>query len=335
MSKLRVAIAGAGAISPYHLTAWQTETRAELVAICDPDQERARARAQDFAINAVFTDVAEMLAATQPDAIDIITPVGTHAPLARLAADHGVHIMCQKPLCSTVQEASELVSYVGDRVRFMVHENYRFRPHFAEIAQRVAAGEIGKVRHVRMAVRSSSVRTYPGEDAFLLARQPYLVGFEKLLVFECLIHQLDALRAILGDMQVRAARLMSLNPDLAGEDTALISLTTDTGAWVEIDACIAALGYPALPGDRLELIGDTDTMILEGNHIVLLSDPQNPSRHDLTKNYQACFTGAISSFVTGIQDGTAFPTDRLDNLKTLKLMEAVYKMAETPQEAKH
>lgn len=245
-----------------------------------------------------------MLAATQPDAIDIITPVGTHAPLARLAADYGVHVMCQKPLCATVQQAHELVSYVGDRVRFMVHENYRFRPPFAEIAQRVAAGEIGKVRHVRMAVRSSSVRTYPGEDAFLLARQPYLVGFEKLLVFECLIHQLDTLRAILGDMEVKSVRLMSLNPALAGEDAALISLTTDT-------------------------------IILEGNQIVLLSDPQNPSRHDLTKNYQACFTGAVSSFVTGIQDGTALPTDRLDNLKTLKLMEAVYKMAETPQEAKH
>lgn len=332
MSKLRVAIIGAGAISSFHLTGWKAENRAELVAICDLDSARAQAQAAAFGVPAVFTEAAEMLAAIQPDALDIVTPVGTHADLVRLAAEHRVDVMCQKPMCATVAEAETLVADIAERVRFMVHENYRFRPHYAELATRVRQGEIGRLRHARLVVRSSSVHDYPGKVPWLLARQPYLATFGRLLVFEFLIHQLDALRAIVGEMRVTAARLSRLNPELKGEDTALIALECvsgpHAGALIEIDACISALGYPGLPRDRLELIGDADTIRFDVDHITRLSMPQVSTHHDLDVNYQACFNGAIAAFVTGLVDGTAFPTDRLDNLETLKLMEAVYRIAE-------
>ena len=51
---------------------------------------------------------------------------------------------------------------------------------------------------------------------------------------------------------------------------------------------------------------------------------------DLAKNYQACFTRAVQAFVQGIREGTPFPTDRLDNLETLQLMEDCYTAAGVP-----
>ncbi|WP_168223031.1 Gfo/Idh/MocA family protein [Oceanicola sp. D3] len=324
MQELKIVIAGAGAISEFHLKGWQAQEGVTLAAICDPDEGKARARAEEFGIPAVYTDVAEMLEATQPDAIDIITPVASHAPLVEMAADRGVHVMCQKPLTPTVAEAEALIEKVGERVRFMVHENYRFRPHFAEVAQRVQAGEVGRVRHARMTVRSSSMYDYPGRVPFLLGRQPYMGSFRRLVVFEVLIHHLDALRSIFGEMVVESATLDQINPELEGEDVALVTLRTRDGALVVIDANISALGYPPLPTDRLEVLGEADSLVLDREVLRLMSREEPVTVHDLKANYQACFTGAVSAFVTGLREGTPFPTDRLDNLETLRLMEGIY-----------
>ncbi len=327
MSNLRVAVAGAGAISEFHLHGWKAQEGVELCAICDPDEGRAAARAAEFGIARTFTDTEEMLRAVAPDAVDIITPVGTHAPLVRLAADLGIHVMCQKPMTPTVAEAEALIADVGERVRFMVHENYRFRPHYAEVAARVKAGEVGNVRHARLTVRSSSMMDYPGRTPFLLGRQPYLATFERLLVFEILIHHLDALRAILGEMSVESASFDRVNPGLSGEDAAIVRLREAFGAVVVVDANISALGYPPLPIDRLEILGDGDTLVLDGAELRLLSRKDPVTVHDLKANYQACFTGAVSEFVNGLRTGAPFATDRLDNIETLRLMEAIYRIA--------
>ncbi|QPM92405.1 Gfo/Idh/MocA family protein [Pseudooceanicola algae] len=324
---LTVAVAGAGAISEFHLKGWKAQKNVSVAAICDPDKARAEAQAEVFGIPRVFTDMAEMLDAVTPDAVDIITPVGSHAPLVRQAADRGVHVMCQKPMTPTVAEAEALIADVGERVRFMVHENYRFRPHYAELATRMQAGEVGRLRHARLTVRASAVWDYPGNAPFLLQRQPYLAKFRRLLVFEVLIHHLDALRAILGEMTVVSATLDRINPDLEGEDVALIQLRSADGALIVIDADIAAPGHPPLPADRLELLGEGDTLIYDRDRITLLSQPDAVSLHDLKANYQACFTNAVSDFVDGLRSDRPFQTDRLDNLRTLQLMESIYRAA--------
>jgi predicted dehydrogenase len=125
---LRIALVGCGMISLYHLRAWQA-AGAEIVAVCDLDIAKAEARAAEFGVARAYADAAAMFADGGFDAVDIAASVGAHAPVARMAADRGVHIMCQKPLTETVAEAEALIDDVGDRVRFMVHENYRFRPH--------------------------------------------------------------------------------------------------------------------------------------------------------------------------------------------------------------
>jgi len=325
---LRIGIAGAGAISQFHLIGWQDVGGVEIVAIADPDREKAQAQAERFGIAKVYADAAEMLANEQLDAIDIITPVGHHAPLVRLAADHGVHVVCQKPMTPTVAEAEDLIAYVGDRIRFCIHENYRFRPHYAEVRDWIAEGLIGDLQHVRLTMRSASMVAPDGEVPFLLGRQPYLADFPRLLIFEMLIHQMDALRAMVGEMDVMSAVTSRTNPALKGEDVGVIVMQQrGGGATVVLDGNISAMGYPPLPTDRLEVVGSKDTLILDRDEIWLVSNPSQRKKHDLVANYQACFSGLIRSFVTGLNEGTAFPTDRLDNLETLRLMEQSYKLA--------
>ncbi len=322
--RLRVGFVGAGAISQYHLAGWLDTHEAQLVAICDVDESRARAKAQAFNIPNVYTDFRAMIEGGKLDAVDIVTPVGTHAPLTRLAADAGLHVCCQKPLTPTVREAEELIAYVGDRVRFMVHENYRFRPHYAQVAQWLREGRVGEISHARMVVRSQGMIEVNGIAPFLLNRQPYLKEFGRLLIFEVLIHHLDVMRVLLGPLEVVATRIAKVNKELAGEDVAVIMLAGKNNLTAVLDGNISAPGYGPMPMDRLEIMGTRGTLIFERDRLYIAGADDAPVVFDLAKNYQICFTQAVREFVRGIHEGTAFPTDRLDNLDTLRLMESCY-----------
>jgi predicted dehydrogenase len=322
--RLRVGFVGAGAISQYHLVGWSQTPGAEIAALCDIDELRAHAKAKEFGIAKVYTDFRRMIEAEDLDAVDIVTPVGTHAPLTRMAADAGLHVCCQKPLTPTVREARELIDYVGDRVRFMVHENYRFRPHYEQIAAWLRAGRIGDITHARMVVRSQGMIPVGDTAPFILNRQPYLKEFRRLLVFEVLIHHLDVLRVLLGPLKVVSARTARVNPALAGEDVAVVLLEGAGGMTVVMDGNASAPGYPSLPMDRLEIMGTRGSLLFERDTLSLVGSGEAPVVFDLAKNYQACFTRAVQEFAKGVRQGTPFPTDRRDNLETLRLMEDCY-----------
>jgi predicted dehydrogenase len=323
---LRVALVGCGLISLYHLRAWRAAS-VEIVALCDTDIDKAKARAREFGISRVHADAGEMFAQGGFDAVDIAASVGAHAHVARMAADHGIHIMCQKPLTETVAEAEALIDYVGDRVRFMVHENYRFRPHYMTVRRWIDEGRIGAVRHAAISCRGSGLCARDGAPPFLIERQPYLKGFPRNLVFETMIHHLDILRCLCGPLTVAAARLNRLAEGLPGEDTAAIILSGKNGFIATADGCLVAPGYPELHGDRLEVIGATGTILMELNRIHLVGAEAEAEEVDLIGRYQECFDMAIWDFVRGVRDGTPFETDRLDNLETLRLMENVYAAA--------
>ena len=108
---LRIALAGAGMISWYHLVAWRNAgARARVVAVCDPDPRRAAARAEEFGIPRVYQDPAAMFAGETIDALDVASPRETHAAWVEAAADRGIEVLCQKPLTPTLAEAEALVA---------------------------------------------------------------------------------------------------------------------------------------------------------------------------------------------------------------------------------
>jgi len=326
-SELRAALIGTGMISLYHLRAWEAVAGARVVAVCDTDRAKAEARAREFGIDRVYDDPARLFSDGGFELVDIATSVEAHDPMTRMAADHGVHVMLQKPMTRTVAEAEALVRDVGERIRFMVHENYRFRPHYLKVREWIAEGRIGTPRHAAMAVRGSGLVSLDGETPFLVERQPYLKTFDRNLVFETMIHHLDVLRLLLGPLKVVAARLNRLNPDLPGEDTASILLEGASGVIATADGCICAPGYPPLHGDRLEIVGTRGTVVMDYNRVFLVGQEDAAEEVDLMGRYQECFDQSVREFVEGVRTGAVFETDRLDNLETLRLMESVYTAA--------
>ena len=142
--KLRVAAIGAGYFSQFQYEAWHRLETVDLVAICNRSPERARETAARYAIPEIFTDVDQMIGATKPDLIDIITPPETHWSAIKAAARHGVDAICQKPFCSGLAEARRAVDLAAEaNVPLIVHENFRFQPWYRCMRAAMVSGRIG------------------------------------------------------------------------------------------------------------------------------------------------------------------------------------------------
>jgi predicted dehydrogenase len=145
-----------------------------------------------------------------------------------------------------------------------------------------------------------------------------------------LIHHLDALRVLLGPLRVQHCGMSRINGELAGEDAGVAVLRSTSGMDVVLDGNISCPGYGPLPTDRLEIAGTRGTLLFDRDRLSLVGSSAPPMHFDLVKNYQICFTSAIEDFTEGLLSDRPFQTDRLDNLETLRLMEACYTHASMP-----
>lgn len=323
--RLRVGLAGAGWVSQHHLDSWaRLADRAHVVAIADPNPAAARGRASAYGIPAVYGSVDAMLDAERLDAIDVAAPREAHAPICRLAARHGLAILCQKPLAPTLAEAEALAADAGGRVPFMVHENWRFRPHYRQVAAWLRDGRIGDVRTVTMALLTSGLVADAAGARPALVRQPMLATLERFLLMEVMIHLVDTLRFLLGPLTLAAATLGRSCPVVSGEDRASLFLTTAGGAAVSLVGDFMAHGYPPDQFDRLEIVGTRGTISLERDRLRLRGDADEDVALDLPANYKASYAAAIAHFVERLAGGQPFETSVADNLETLRIVEAAY-----------
>ncbi len=323
----RIGLAGAGWVTEHHLDAYATlKDRAVVVAVADPNRAAAAARAERYGIPAVYDSVEAMLDGAELDAVDVAAPREHHAPLCRAAAERGLAILCQKPLAPTLHEARALVADIGDRVPFMVHDNWRFRPHYRRIGAWIREGRIGDVRSVILTNLTSGL--IPEENGALpaLVRQPMMIDLERMLLMEVMIHHVDALRFLLGPLTLRGARLGKTCTELKGEDRAMLFLTSDGGAAVSLVGDFMAHGYPPQQLDRLQIFGSGGAIFLDGDRLRLVDETEEEIVLDLAANYKASYRGAIAHFLDRLADGGPFETSPADNLRTLEIVEEAYRV---------
>lgn len=324
----RIGLIGAGWVAQHHLAGWAAlRGRAEVVAIADPSAERREARARAFQVPHTYAGAQELLAAGGLDAVDIAAPRAVHAELVRLAADHGLPILCQKPLAPTLAEAEALVAAVEGRARLMVHENWRFRAYYREAAAWLRAGAIGRPFAARLDLVTSGTLPDGAGRYPALERQPFMRDEARMLVAEVLIHHLDTLRMLLGPLRVTACATSRTCPDLAGEDTALIQLAGPGDVAVQVFATLAAHGAPPASPDRLEILGPDGAIRLQGPELSMTGRETRLRSFDLAATYAESYAAAIAHFIDRLEDGAPFETAPADNLETLRLVEDCYRLA--------
>ncbi|OYV02018.1 MAG: oxidoreductase [Burkholderiales bacterium PBB5] len=331
---LRIGLVGAGWVTAHHLAGWRAlEGRATVVAIADPNTANAHARAQEHGIAQVFDSAQAMFDGTLLDAVDVAAPREFHAAIVRQAARRGLAVLCQKPLAPTLDQAQALVDEVAPQCRLMVHENWRFRPYYRDLAGWLAEGRIGSVQQASMTLLTSGL--LPDAEGRLpaLQRQPFLAQLDRALVMEILIHHIDTLRYLLGELTLVHARLGRSSAAMRGEDRAFLSFETESQAPVALLANLSVHGRPPAVADRLTLVGSDGSIELEGDTLRCFGARPAELRYDLAESYAASYAATIAHFVDSLHRDSGFETSPADNLRSLALVEAAYRQAGLEQHA--
>jgi predicted dehydrogenase len=321
---------GAGYFSPFHLEAWNRIPDVEIIALCDLDVEKARTAARRFDIDRTCMDLAKILDSERPDFVDIITPPASHLSLCRIAAEHGIDIICQKPLAPDIDQAREIVALTRRAdVRFMVHENFRFQPWHQEIKKLLERGAIGERVH-SLYFRCRQGDGW-GEDAYL-ERQPYFRTMPRMLLHETGIHYIDTFRFLAGDVESVYAILRRLNPVIKGEDCALMVFQFASGA---VGVWDANRYNESCDPDPRYTFGD---FTVEGNRgtirlypdgrltVQRLGEPEtgHTYSHERRNFSGDCVYFTQRHFVDAVLGGRPFATTGEDYLKNLEIEEAFY-----------
>ncbi len=325
---LDVAISGAGYVVPFHLHAWR-QAGARVIAICDPDLDRARDRASAFGIPHVHANLDAMLGAGGFDVLDIAAPRGVHVEQCLAGLDAGLPILCQKPIAVDLDGAERLLSRLAEGGRLMVHENWRFRPHYRQMAAWLDDGRIGPLHQATITMRTRAL--LPDADGVrpALQRQPFFASEKRMLVAEVLIHHLDTARRLCGELTVVDAQLRRTQDDLPGETSASVMLRAENGAAVIVSGDMTAPGAPPGAADRAEICGRAGRAVFDGQSLALhgidgRTETVGFADVDLL---QSSFDAAVGHFVTQTIHHRPYETALGDNIETLRLVERIYEIS--------
>lgn len=328
MAPWRGCLVGCGFVSQYHLKGWSRQQQGRLTAVCDLDATKAKAAGQTWQCTS-YTDAADMLRCERPDFVEICTRPESHLPLVRLAAEHKVHVLCQKPIAATLADLQAMIDLCREAgVRFMVHENFRWRSWNLRLKAEIQAGRPGTPFRLGLTMHDQRCLKPGG-----LADQPYFFDMPRLILYELGPHAIDWARFLLGEPERVFAISQHVGPQ-RGEDSVHLTLWFPQGPIAHLDLSWAVAGRNTRPewglhdtwmtGNlgtlRTRADGQLDWLPVHGPSEVL---PVPMDADPLVESYaltQAHFLGCLET-------GQRFATDGKDTMRTMQVVFAAYESA--------
>ena len=268
MAPVRVGLIGAGFVTELHAAALAQVANAQVVAITSQRGERARELAQRFGIPHVEPTWEAILARQDLDVVTIAVPNDLHARISVAAAAQGKHVIVEKPLCRTLDEADQMIAACREhKVKLMYAETLVFTPKYERARQLAEEGALGEIYLVKQLEKHSG----PHADWFWDVNRS---GGGVLMDMGC--HGFEWFRHVLGKPPVRSVQATAstfVHGDRTqGEDHAIAIVTFANGAvglnetsWVQQGGM----------QDRAEIYGSkgvTYADLLLGSSLVTYSD---------------------------------------------------------------
>lgn len=325
-AKLRVILLGAGAMARKHADAYRALGTVDMVAVANRGESRAQRFAADYDIPAVFTDFDRALESVEADIASVCVPTNRHPELAIAAMEHGLHVVTEKPIALTSEDARSMIETsrkVGRKLTVIF--NRRFNAVWDELNRRI--GSIGtpliynaqEVRSIRPKLPMHSKSGNGGP------------------VIDCCVHDFDMLLHLFGAPSWVFATgqafggnkpfLSSIN-DIA-IDTAHITVEFAAGHRAYL---LYAWGFPVGSDywQYREFMGPDGIVRLMGEHGQEVhhyrADGLREVVHDIPdRGHQEI----IRRFVEAIRDDGPVPVDPEDALASLRVSLAAMESIET------
>jgi predicted dehydrogenase len=320
---IRVGLIGAGGIAGVHLRGYQQIAgQAEVTAVADVAIEHARQRAEEAGGAGVFTDYRDMLAAADLDAVDICLPHYLHADAIIASARAGKAILCEKPLCLSIDEANAVREAVaGAGVMLMCAHNQLYFPAVAHARQLIGDGALGRVYELR-----TTDSFYHTADAAAMGWRVdrSLAGGGELI--DTGYHPTYLLLHLAGAEPVEVTAMLSQHrlKYLDGEDSARVLVRFAGGAVGEI---VTSWAYDPAPGtERFSAVGDEGSLASDGRTLTYRRRGQDPVTTDL--GHVDGFAAEIADFAACLREGRRPLNTEEEGIAVLKVILAAYRSAE-------
>ena len=315
---VRIGLIGCGAVARrFHLPALRT-AGADIVAFVSRTTSSAEAAAEEWGSGKVVGDWRELLELADVDAVDICTPNYLHADIAIAASRAGKHVLVEKPIATTLDEADAMNAAARDSgTILMTAHNVRFAPPFVAVRDEVASGTVGEVLGFRAAFGHSGPQDWaPGSGWFFDAAQS---GGGVLI--DLGIHVADLLRTILSDEALEVSALLRPGHSGVVEEIAQMVLRFAGGAIGSVHVSWHA--YPP-PDHQLTLFG-TEGII----HLDTLTAPlfRPGSGEPRPLEIPSEVPDPYSEFVRAVASGTGPPVTGTDGRAALAIIDAAYRSA--------
>ncbi|MCX6046781.1 MAG: Gfo/Idh/MocA family oxidoreductase [Chloroflexi bacterium] len=252
-------IGGGGIAAEGHIRGYQTDARCEVLAIYDVDADKAQEQAERLGVPQVYGALDEFLARPDIQAVSICSPDHLHGEQVHAALRAGKHVLCEKPMCTTREDAARIVQDVRETgLTFLGGHVYHFRPDYQAMATAYQTGEIGEV-WLAEGDYISDLRSVYGPNSQTPWRTNAQAAQDILLGGGC--HPLGLMLWALQTQvtQVFAFANHKAEPILPLNDCYVVSLTFANGAIGKLIAASGNRGY-APTGGHLTLYGTEGTL---------------------------------------------------------------------------
>ena len=275
---LKVGMLGAGGITNSHLPAYlEHPDRVQITAVCDLVEPRAQALARKAGVEAVYTDLDQMLREADIDAVDNCTFHPAHAPLTIACAEAGKHVIVEKPMARSLQECRDMVAAADKAgVTLMIAQDLRYSPEAFAVKRFIDEGRLGEMFAVRTHLLSPRVPPRIGrarQDRYADAEQ----GGGTLMSVQ--VHHIDLLRFYAGNVKRLTAVCRSIGPRMVNdaEDLVAAILEFENGA---LGHLFAGPGEtPEDASDGRPVTASTRSYMLYGSEGTIHSAPETLPEH--------------------------------------------------------
>jgi UDP-N-acetylglucosamine 3-dehydrogenase len=248
---MRIGLVGAGFMGGVHLNAYAGIPEVDVVGVADARTEAAVAGAKMVGARP-YASYEELVAAEDVEVVDVCLPTAFHKDLALRAAGEGRHVILEKPIARTIEDAQEILeAFSGDGPSLFVGHVVRFFPEYVGIKEKIDAGDLGTVGVVRTSRRSP----------FLLGWNDWYADWRVSggVLLDLVIHDFDFLRWALGEVERVYARGM-LGREYNRLDYVLVTLRFESGAIAHAEG---HWGYPGPFNYSIEVAGSDALITLD------------------------------------------------------------------------
>ena len=330
---MRVIQVGLGGFGQSWAKITQASPAVVLVAAVDP-APAARAWAIDtlgLEEAAVFADVGRALGEVEADGVMVITPPATHHAVATVALQAGKHVLLEKPLAMTIDEARDLIRTADAAERIlMVSQNYRYRPGAVAAREVVNQGVLGDLVALWVRCLRDTRSAWPGDNFRYAMRHPFVLDMS--------IHHADLLRAITGQ-EVTAIYAQGWRvPDSPYQHDPAVAatLTLSGGATVVYEGDWATRAPETSWNGDWELIGERGRLTWTGpandvmsSTVTLHLNGEEPRELPLPELEVSDRAASLARFAQAAESGQEPETSARDNIKSLAIVLGCVESIET------